>query len=229
MKAIGAAIIVILVAITPSSAESADEVWLSWFKSVNANLRTAVSYLRTDNHDFAALSLEELIENVPPTDLSVPMANAATNTLAEAGKALNQILDAQGSSARDRLQALRQTLFEFNQKNGIEVFDDCIWSVHKAGPPLWWFRNNKPDLADAKQREAAMLATNNYLAQLEKCEAIAPDDIKTDEEWRRVALSAIISLRRIKTDSITNNDVGLFIRLIRELRSFDNILYFRYG
>ena len=229
MKATGTAIIIILFAIAPSFAESGDKAWLDWFKPVNVSLRTATSYLRTDNGDFAALSLEELIENVPPVSLSRQLATAATNTLSEASAVLDQIEDGHGPAARKRLQELRQALFEINQKNGIEVFDDCIWSVHKAGPALWWFRNNKPDLADAKQREAVMLATNRYLFQLEKCDTIVPHEIKMDEEWRRVALSAIISLRRIKMESIPKNDVGMFIRLVRELISFDHILYFRYG
>jgi len=229
MKAIITAIAIIFSSLGPTFAESGDKAWLDWFKPVNAHLRTAAYYLRTDNLDFAALALEDLIASAPPITLAAPLATAAASAIAEANAALNQIDDGDSSAARERLLELRQVFFDTNFKNNIEVFDDCIWAARKAAPPLWHYRRNKPDFTDVKQREEVVAVTTNYLAQLEQCEAIAPDEIKADEEWTRIALGAITSLRRIKTESIPNNDVGQFIRFIRELRSFDNLLYFRYG
>jgi len=229
MKVIITAIALIFSAIGPTFSESGDKAWLDWFKPVNAHLRTVVVYLGTDNLDLAALSLEEFMANEPPAALVGVLASAATSALSEANAALNQIDDGDGPAARNRLLELRQAFFDINRKNNIEVFDDCIWEARKAALPLWHYRRNKPDFTDAKQREEVLAATYNYLNHLEICGAEAPDDIRADKEWSRVSLGAISSLHRIKTEAIPNNDVGQFIRFIRELRSFDNLLYFRYG
>lgn len=229
MKAIITAIVLIFSSLGSTLAESGDKAWLDWFKPANAHLRTASDYLRTDNLDFAALALEDLIASTPPTTLAAPLAKAAVSALAEANAALNQIDEGEGAAARDRLLELRQAFFDTNLKNDIEVFDDCIWAARKSAPPLWHYRRNKPDFTDVKQRQQVVAVVDKYLAQLERCDAIVPDEIKADEGWTRIGLGAITSLRRIKTESLPNNDVGQFIRFIRELRSFDNLLYARYG
>ncbi len=229
MKAIIAAIVLILISIQPAITDTNNKVWLDWFRQINPHLRTAVAYLRTENLDFAALSLEELIAIEPASNIPASLALAATSVISEAETALAEIDDGKVSPARNRLLGLREALFIINRENNIEVFDDCIWAVRKAGPSLWHYHRNKPDFTDIKQRQQVVTATSNYLTQIEKCETIAPDEIKADVEWNRVALGAITSLRRINSESIPNNDVGQFIRFIRELRSLNNLLYFRYG
>jgi len=229
MKAIITATALIFSIIGPGFCNSEGKAWLEWFKPVNTHLRTAAGYLRTDNLDLAALSLEELLASEPSSALGNAVSSVATSALSEANAALNLIDEGDGAAARDRLLKLRQTLFKFNRNNRIEVFDDCIWLARKTAIPLWHYRRNKPDFTDAIQRAEVMAITNDYLRQMVICNVQAPEEVKADKEWSRVALGAISSLRLIKTEAIPNQNVGRFIRIIRELRSFDNLLYFRYG
>ena len=229
MKIIAIALLVVLTSLSGAKAESSESPWLKWFNAINSHLRTSSTYLRTQNLDFAALALEDLIELAPPEGLSEELASAADDTIAEATKALAEIDEGDGAGARERLLKLREKLFNVNKYNGVETFDDCIWTTRKAAMPLWTFRRNRPDLQDENQREAVATATADYLAALERCDAIAPTAIKGDPEWIRVVVGSINSLNQILSESLINQDVGQLIRIIRELRSSDNILYFRYG
>jgi hypothetical protein len=210
MRHLPAVILSFFLLLNPAAADSGPKPWLDWFTPANANLRTVISYLRTDSIDLAALALEELIASRPPEDLSPELSEAARNGQEQAKLALDEIDNGNGKAARERLFNLRETLFQTNQQNNIEVFADCIWQVRGHGPALWHYRHETPDLNDDTVRSAVEKVTDAYLSQLEKCDAIAPKAVKEDE-------------------SLANRDVGQFIRFIREIISFDNLLYFRHG
>ena len=126
MKIIAIALLVVLTSFSGARAESSERLWLDWFSTQNLHLRTSATYLRTQNLDFAALAIEDLIELAPPEGLSQELENAADDTIAEATKALAEIDEGNGAGARERLLKLRERLFNVNQDNGVETFDDCI-------------------------------------------------------------------------------------------------------
>ena len=222
--------------IGPSFAGGKDagpESYLAWFKPVNAHLRTAISYLRTGNTDFAALALEDLIaaktQEVTGSVTNQALLKIVQSTPAEAKSALDLIDANQPEKARAALLKMRQSFFAGHQKNNITVFDDCIWALVKKGPPLWYYRKNRPDLGNREQLQSVAKAAANYLQQLNTCDSQATPQLKADGDYHRIVNGARQSLERIPVEALAQKDSGQLYRFIIELRSFDRLLYFRFG
>lgn len=211
------------------AAETNNDVYLKWFKSANAKVRLASTYLRTGNVDFAAIALEEIIESKVPERLPTSLDGLVKTTVSQTKSALTLIDANESGDARNVLLQLRQKIFQQHQTWKIVVFDDCIWALISRGPPLWKFRKNRPDLADRQQSQAVVKATLNYLRQLNKCDSMATPAMKANADYHRLVSGARESLERIPVEAIAQKDGGLLYRFIIELRSFDRLLYFRFG
>jgi len=208
---------------------AAIEPYLSWFKPANAHLRTAISYLRTGNNDFAALALEDLIAAKAP-ELSDETLRQSTQAMAvKAQTALDLIDNNQPKKARALLLKTRAGLFEMHSKANIQIFDDCIWALVKKGPALWHFRKNKPDLNNSDQRQNVATIVADYLQQLNLCDRQATAQMKADGSYQRIVTGARKSLERIPAEALANRDGGQLFRFIIELKSFDQLLYLRFG
>ena len=227
-------LVIMLVAIAgfwqnASAGETGEQAYLAWFKSANARLRTASTYLRTGNIDFAALALEEITASKPPAKMSPPLSGLAEMMVKQSETALALVDNDQPEKARSQLLKLRDNLFQAHQKLKITVFDDCIWQLNRLGPALWHYKKNKPDLNDPEQAKEVAAATAAYLAQLNTCDEQADAKLKADADYARIITGARRSLERIPAESLANRDDGQLYRFIIELRSFDRLLYFRYG
>ncbi|MCP4071411.1 MAG: hypothetical protein GY742_06680 [Hyphomicrobiales bacterium] len=218
----------VMLAFLPAASASQD-TYLEWFKPANAHIRTAASYLRTGNVDFAALALEELIESRMNENADSVLSNISVATIQTVEKALAQIDANEPRDARQTLLNLRQTLFVAHRNNNITVFDDCVWSLVRKGKALWYFRKNPPDLSDQSQVQKTKEATSNYLNQLNLCDEQAGSEIKADQTWQRLVTNARQSLERIPAEALDAKDKGLLYRFIIEIRSIDRLLYFRFG
>ncbi len=216
----------------PVSAQTkseAYEAYIEWFKPTNARLRTASSYLRTGNIDFAALALEKIVTGKIPAKVDSALAEVIIETVAQAKAALALVDENEPDKARDALLKLREKLFQQHKARKITVFDDCIWQLTKTGPALWRFRKSPPDLADQGQSQAVAKAAADYLAQLNKCDDLAAPETKTDGDFQRLVRGARASLERFPAEVVTAKNGGLLFRFIIELRSFDRLLYLRFG
>jgi len=212
-----------------SQTKTGSEAYLAWFKPANANLRLASSYLRTGNIDFAALALEKIVEGKPQSPLQGDLADVVTAARAQAKSALDLVDANEPEKAREGLLKLRETLFQQHKTRQIVVFDDCIWGLNKRGPALWKFRKNAPDLGDQQQSRAVGKAAAEYLVQLNKCDEAADPETKTDGDFQRLVKGARASLERFPAEVLEAKDGGLLFRFIIELRSFDRLLYLRFG
>ncbi len=214
---------------TTISAQTNTETYLKWFKPANAKLRTASTYLRTGNIDFAALALEEIIASKPPPGLEGDLSGVVDKAIKQAKSALDLIDANEEVKAREMLLALREMLFQANKVGKIEVFEDCIWVLGKRGQALWIFRKSAPDLTDQTQRKDVAKAVAGYLEQLNKCDGQATPAMKADGGYTRLVDGTKQSLQRIPDQVLVKKDSGLLFRFLIELRSFDRLLYFRFG
>ncbi len=71
-------------------------------------------------------------------------------------------------------------------------------------------------------------AASSYGSVLDRCDGIASETIRKSPEFRRLVDGAKASLSLIP-NAIATRDTGLLHRLLIELRSFDNLLAFRFG
>ena len=225
-----------------ASAAAADDVDLfnAAVEDFSAHGRAALGYLRTENVDLGALEMERmrdswgaLVERFgakPPQALrDNPLYTTAlvdVPTRLVGGFLMLQI--GRPDLARDTLVAIRNEISQLRRAGHIEVLADCILDANAAMDALFVHRDQPPDLA--AQTDAAALAAkaDAYGRTVRRCDGMAVAGIRGQPEFRRLVDGIAASLA-LMPKAIAERDGDLLHRLLIELRSFDNLLAFRYG
>jgi hypothetical protein len=203
--------------------------------------RSAVFYLRTGNALVAGFELDQMRERwdalearyaaAPPDAYSdLPDFAATLASIDEritAGSTAAAGGDAEAAAAA--LRPVRETLSAMRARAGVRMFSDCVDEVNAAMDALYAYRRRIPlDVEDAAQvndvkGKAAVL---DYVVG--RCDAAAAPAVREDEEFRRLMDGMRASSRQIPT-ALDRKDATAVINLLRELHSFDRILYLRFG
>ncbi len=221
------------------TAASADD--LSDFNAAveraSAHNRVAIGYLRTGNNELATLELERLREawadvthrkrpaqfkdvsqfTTVMTDVSMQLVGA--DMMLKSGRAEN---------AATALSGIRSELSQLRRKNGLAVLADCIIDSNAAAEALLRYDDralnwNTPGIASDIAKKASAYGT-----VLDRCDGMAVPAIKQSPEFRRLVDGVKASLALIPK-SIETRDADMLHRILIELRSFDNLLAFRFG
>jgi hypothetical protein len=194
-----------------------------------AHNRVAIGYLRTGNVDLAAMEIDRLRaawSKVAPLPRPAVFAQSAYVTamtdvamrLVTADMMLNS---GRPEQARTALLAVRDDLYGLRASAHVPVLADCIRDANQAMDRLIIFDGRPPE-------PSATQAAESYRAVLDRCERMADEKTRADPEFRRLIDGATASLAKIPA-AVSANDEDLLHRLLIELRSFDNLLAFRYG
>ena len=124
-------------------------------------------------------------------------------------------------AARESLAAIRKSLSDLRRENGVTVLADCVLDANTSIDALF-AHDREPDWA------SVAAGAQSYRATLQRCDGMAPAGIRDHVEFRRLIDGAVASLDQIPK-SVETRDRDLLHRLLGELRSFDNLLAFRYG
>jgi hypothetical protein len=202
--------------------------------------REAVHYLETGNSGLAALALERARDEwrrvasrfaeAPPA----PFAKDARwkETLAAIDTALERGLAAadsgNGEAALAALGSVRRELAELRLRGGQRVYSDCIDAMNAAMDRLWSYRNAPP----ARARAGSIAAFKKDAAEAERwyrrCRDEAPPALRQQGEFKRLFDGALASLARLPRAADSGN-AELVVSLLRELRSFDKLIWLRFG
>lgn len=192
--------------------------------------RVALGYLRTGNIDLAAIEIDEARAawgkvSASPRPAAFRNQERYTATLLEIAAGLvgtSLVLNmGRADVARDSLEKIRVSLSALRRESGVTVLADCVLDANTAMDALF-ANDQKPDWAGLPARAGAHRAT------LQRCDAMAAPAIKASSEFRRLIDGALTSLAQLPR-AIETHDGDLLHRLLIELRSFDNLLAFRYG
>lgn len=236
-------LIVMLLAITlasPVAAASEIDAFNADFAQAYPSYRQTMFYLRTDNHAVAALELDGFVEQwdalierwagkPPDSYAGDPVWAETLRDIGGRGKRALGSLDAgDGKGALEALAPVRGMLGDLRRRNGVVAFSDCVDELSAAMDIFAGYRRELRDLTDAKvvepvRRHAAVVA---YL--FERCDRRAPAAIAEDAEFRRLMDGARVSMDRVWTGFATG-DVRLYRIGIGELRSYERILFLRFG
>ncbi len=202
--------------------------------------RAAMNYLRTGNPGLASLELGAAVDSwqtVERTYKSAPPAEFAKDgafapTLSKVGKALksglNSATDGDMKTAQQALSPVRRMLYELRQRNGVRVYADCITDMNTVMDRLYVFRRPAPELGNADVREAIATDTLAYQKLVPTCRAMAPAAIQNEIEFVRLFDGAEDSVASLML-ALNARDSQAVVNVLRELRSFDRILFFRFG
>jgi hypothetical protein len=190
--------------------------------------RVALGYLRTENVDLAVLELEAMREAwAKVSALPRPAVYRDNPRFTETMLDVNVrvvgvflVLDmGRLDVARASLNTIRHSLAALRRASKAEVLADCILDANTAMDVLY--------ATDGKPADAAAPA-DAYTRTLQRCDAMAPPGIRNHADFRRLIDGALASLAQVP-QAVETRDGDLLHRLLIELRSFDNLLAFRYG
>jgi hypothetical protein len=202
-----------------------------------AHNRVAIGYLRTGNTDLASLEIDRLRaawarvgERKRPAvfagnALYVTVMTDIAMRLVTADMMLNSD---RADAARQSLVGIRDGLYDLRKSAGIVVLADCVRDANALMDALMVYNDRALDWG--KGNTAADIAGKaaRYSQTLTRCDATADDKVRKEPEFRRLIDGAQASLALIPK-AVAERDSNLLHRVLIELRSFDNLLAFRFG
>ncbi len=205
-----------------------------------APYRGAMSYLHTGNAGLAALALDAMatrwaalsdrFRDQPPAAFAEDPAwrtslDAITSRI-ETARTRLEAGDAQGAAAA--LAPIRAALGDLRRRNGIATFSDRIDGFSAAMDAIWVHRRNPPDMADPQALAALAEQARTLRRALEAVAAGPPEKIAGDPQFQRLIEGSFTSVATIER-AIETRDQGFLIGALRELRSFEQLLWMNFG
>ena len=201
--------------------------------------RVAIGYLRTGNLDLALLEIDRLREawsvlgqgfagkrpaafdgaHYAAMFTSVNTRLVAVDLMIKMGKP---------DAVRRSLEAIRGDFYDLRKSAGIAVLADCVRDADTAMDALMVYNDRALDWSKADVRSGIADKSTGYGAVLDRCDGMAGETVRQAPEFRRLIDGAKASLALIPK-AIAGRDSDLLHRVLIELRSFDNLLAFRYG
>ena len=214
----------------PAAADGATDAFHAAVAGAYRHYREAIHYYETGNTALGELALDEFVAAwkalsgrhaaKPPTAYAKDDAFAETLT-AIAVKAARAV-GAAPAKALLALQPIRADLAALRKRSGQRVFSDCVDAMNAAMDRLWAYRRKPPD---AKQLPAFQAATRATAARYRECLEQAPAAVREAAEFHRLMDGALASLARLEAAT----GAELIVSLMRELRSFDKLIWLRFG
>jgi hypothetical protein len=214
----------------PAGADEATDAFHAAVASAYRHYREAVHYYETGNDELAELALDQFVPAwealVERYAKSPPAAYAKDAAFAESlAEIHNKVASGRGAAPEETLHALRPVradLAALRKRNGQLVFSDCVDAMNAAMDRLWAYRQKPPE---AKQLPAFQAAVRLTAERYHQCLEEAPAPIREAAEFKRMMEGALASLARLEATT----DAETIVSLIRELRSFDKLIWLRFG
>ncbi len=230
------------VVVLSGCAASADDLadFNAALESASSHNRVAIGYLRTGNADLAALEIERLRDSwtrlverfsgkrPEAFDGNQLYGNLFTVVSARLVGADLMLKTGRLDAARNSLDAIRGDLYDLRKASGIVVLADCVRDANAAMDALMAYDDRALDLNNIETRKEIAAKASSYGSTLGRCDGIANETVHKSPEFRRLVDGAQASLGLV-SKAVATRDTDLLHRVLIELRSFDNLLAFRFG
>jgi len=202
--------------------------------------RVAIGYLRTGNTDLASLELDRLRDawralsarfaGKPPDAFEGNPLYGTTlvNINARLVAADMMLKSGRAEAASQSLTAIRDDLYDLRKASGIVVLADCVRDANAVADALMVYNDTALDWSKSQVRFGIANKASIYGYVLDRCDSIAGATVHNSPEFRRLVDGAKAGLDLIP-GAIATRDTNLLHRILIELRSFDNLLAFRFG
>ena len=209
-------------------------------EDVASHNRVAIGYLRNENFDLAVVELERMKDswgafaekfsgNRPePFRDNKLYVNMLVDVPTRIVTALIMINFGRPQIATNSLEAIREEMSAVRRASGVEVLADCVLVSHAAMEAFLVYRDKVPDWNEPATPTDIATKADAYGAVVKRCDGMAPEPVRANPEFRRLIDGVSASLAFVPK-AIAGHDRDLLYRVIIELRSFDNLLAFRYG
>ena len=202
--------------------------------------RVAIGYLRTGNTDLASLELDRLRQawgalaerfsgRAPDAfDGNALFGTTLVNVNARLVAADMMLKSGRPEATSQSLTAIRGDLYDLRKSAGIVVLADCVRDANAAADAIMIYNDKALDWTKSQIRFGIANKASIYGYVLERCDGIAGANVHNSPEFRRLVDGAKAGLDLIPM-AIATRDTNLLHRILIELRSFDNLLAFRFG
>lgn len=209
-------------------------------EAASAHNRVAIGYLRTGNIDLASLEIDRLRDawdrfterfsgKRPDAFANNPLyGKLFTGVSARLVGADLMLRTGRLDAARNSLNAIRGDLYNLRKASGVVVLADCVRDANMTMDALMVYNDRALNWDDSEIRSGVVKKASSYGAELDRCDGIANEAVRMAPEFRRLVDGAKASLALIPK-AIAARDSDLLHRVLIELRSFDNLLSFRFG
>ncbi|HEY1472781.1 MAG TPA: hypothetical protein VGF53_01705 [Pseudolabrys sp.] len=209
-------------------------------EQAQAHNRVAIGYLRTGNVDLASLELDRLraawgalqehfIGKRPDAFDGVALyATLWTGVSTRLVAADLMLKSGRPDAARQSLEAMRGDLYDLRKAAGIVVLADCVRDANSAMDALMVYDDRALDWTKPATRFGIANKASIYGYVLDRCDGMAGEAVRQAPEFRRLVDGAKAGLALVP-NAIATRDSDLLHRVLIELRSFDNLLAFRFG
>lgn len=150
-------------------------------------------------------------------------------TLREVEGDLTASLDAgTADTALEALSGIPDKLAELRARNHVVVFADRVAEANRAMDRLWAYRHREIDFDDLAMVDdlRARLAVTQYT--YENCLQAAPEQVAADPAFQRIIKGTLSSLDQM-WQAIATGERLTIINILREVRSFDKLLWLSHG
>lgn len=234
-----AVVLALLPLVAPARATDM-RAFLAELGAADDHYRQAMFYLRTGNPSVAGFDLEQMQEKwsaiearyadaPPPPFAADPGFGETLAAVAEAladGATRTAADDAEG--ARAALMPIRGLLGDLRRRNHLYTLSDCLDEFSAAADTLWRYRHAPPDFADADAVNAMRRAAAVAGYVLGRCRAMAEPSHGSATEFQTLFDGAEASAASL-WPAMDSGDTQRVINILREFRSFDQMIYLRYG
>lgn len=205
-----------------------------------AAFRTAASYLRTGNAGLASLDLAQASDEWDALSAAAkddpPVAYAMDpkfkKTLEDVSRLLGETLAlaeaGESKQAYQKVLPVRDLIYDLRKRNGQRVYADCITDLNAVMDEMYLYRHDPPDFTKPDVRSHASKVQSEYMLMLNECMEMASASYTSNPEFIRLMQSTRQSTESM-AEAISAKNTASYISILRELRSFDRIIFFRFG
>ncbi|MDA0997784.1 MAG: hypothetical protein O2944_06215 [Proteobacteria bacterium] len=204
-----------------------------------AGYRSAVQYLRTGNPGLGVIELSRTIRDWTAVEKQTGQPPVAYQKDAAFQKTITGI----GASLRDGLAkaeagdakaagkaigGIQESLYQLRKRNGVRLYSDCVTEFNHQMDTLYQFRHQPPDPAKPDDWKKAAAVSQEYARLLADCRTMAPDEHRKNPDFVRLFDGAKNSVESMPK-AISEKNPGGVVNILRELRSFDHLIFYNWG
>lgn len=241
LKILAALVLVFQVVLAPSSGRADEPVgFTAAHADAYTHYREAAFYVRSGNIAVAGLALDEFIvkwsalvgqfADNPPAEYAgdAGWKDTLREVLTRAETGLDALDEDDPEAARDAINPIRGILGDLRRRNNVVTYSDHVDALGAAMDVLARYRKEIKDLGDAATVAMVREQASIVAALFEKCRAEAAPEVAADPEFKRLVDGADESMGKLR-ESLESGDILLYRIGIGELRSYERIMFLRFG
>jgi hypothetical protein len=202
--------------------------------------REAYFHARTGNTPVAAIALDDFIvkwsvlvgrfaDNPPPDFVDDDTWKSTLQDILTRAEDGLDALDADDpKTARQAINPIRTIVGDLRRRNDVVTRSDTVDALSAAMEQLAGYRKAVRDMDDSEATTAVRELAVVVEALFEKCRAEAVPEIAADPEFMRLVDGAAESMAKL-WQALETKDMYLFRVAIGELRSYERIMFLRFG